>query len=727
MAIATAEVEIIADTKNFERDLRAKLSKSGVSAGKTFNDSFNKQVQKGQGATRIDRNLARSYGAAGTKAGQQFARAFSKTAGKVNVKHNFSASLTKSLSKDGNKAGKSWGSTFAKGAVTPIAALGKTVQTIMESVMDVGGGAGKSGMFGGIAIAAGAAASAVAPLIGYLGMIPAAVGGSAAAVATLATAFNGVGEALKAGFSGDMAKFQESLDKLAPSAQSVVKDIVGLKPAFDGLQKSAQGAFFDQLLGQFQGLQQVVSGRIQAGMTKLAAALGQAGAAVVNFAKSGEGSGGIQRIFEGMATSIQKLTPALQPLLQGFTDLAARAAGGLGNLGPQLAALGKAMSGFANGGGLDKMLGGAAQAASQLGKALAALWPGLKAFGGVINTFGASVRAALIPAFAAVSAAVLQVAPAFQILAATIGGILQQAIPPLAAALAGLGQITAALVLPPIMALAPALQQFMIILGPQLTQAIAALVPQLVILAGIIGGALAGAIRLVAPAVQILGPIFQATFGAIIATVQGAVGGLQAMVAVFTGIWHGQWSVLIDGVKGLITSFGQWINGYFWGIPGTLFQAGKAIIEGFGSGMASAWGGVASWIAGIAEWLKKNKGPISYDRQLLVPAGVAIMQGLNRGLQLGFADVRSTIHGVNTAVAGIGSAHSLGLGAPVRPQPMAAGPSPFTPAGGNQGRYVDQSRRTTVGPPTINVQAPSADPARVARRAANQLAMMATA
>ncbi|MGH2117103.1 phage tail protein [Aerococcus sp. L_32] len=77
-----------------------------------------------------------------------------------------------------------------------------------------------------------------------------------------------------------------------------------------------------------------------------------------------------------------------------------------------------------------------------------------------------------------------------------------------------------------------------------------------------------------------------------------------------------------------------------------LADAGNAIMNSFLGGLKRAWEGVKNFVGGIADWIKEHKGPISYDRKLLIPAGRAIMQGFNDSLMDNFKTVKSNISSV---------------------------------------------------------------------------------
>lgn len=96
-----------------------------------------------------------------------------------------------------------------------------------------------------------------------------------------------------------------------------------------------------------------------------------------------------------------------------------------------------------------------------------------------------------------------------------------------------------------------------------------------------------------------------------------------------------------------------------------LWAAGKAIIDGFLGGLKAAWGAVTDFIGGVANWIRDHKGPIEYDRKLLIPAGNAIMEGLDQGLQEQFKDVKQTVGGMVDEISDVFSGDDMDLNSSV--------------------------------------------------------------
>lgn len=143
-----------------------------------------------------------------------------------------------------------------------------------------------------------------------------------------------------------------------------------------------------------------------------------------------------------------------------------------------------------------------------------------------------------------------------------------------------------------------------------------------------------------------------------------------------SGAWNGLGNVVsgvsrgirgaVNGAKNAFSAFGHGVSSISGGVRNvlggvrsafnglrniSLAGAGRAIMHGFLRGLKSAWGGVKHFVKGIAGWIKRHKGPISYDKKLLIPAGNAIMAGLNVGLVNGFENVKSTVLGMSSTIA----------------------------------------------------------------------------
>lgn len=200
-----------------------------------------------------------------------------------------------------------------------------------------------------------------------------------------------------------------------------------------------------------------------------------------------------------------------------------------------------------------------------------------------------------------------------------------------------------------------------------ITSVIQALVPVIQALAPFVSTIISAIVGFISstllPTIQAMLPFIQGIIGGITMVVRGIVNVIQGVINLVTGLINGNWSQawngfsqivhgVVQGVLGFLGGIGSAIIGIFAGAGTWLWNAGASIINGLLNGLKSAFEHVKSFVSGIGDWIVKHKGPLSYDKVMLRPAGQAIMQGFDKSLKAGWKDVQKTVNGMNAQING---------------------------------------------------------------------------
>lgn len=106
-----------------------------------------------------------------------------------------------------------------------------------------------------------------------------------------------------------------------------------------------------------------------------------------------------------------------------------------------------------------------------------------------------------------------------------------------------------------------------------------------------------------------------------------------------------------DSAVSFIASIPGRILSALGNLGGLLWNAGASIMQGFLDGLKSIWHNITSFVGNIAGWIADHKGPLPYDRRLLIPAGEAIMGGFRKSLNAGWRQVQADIMGMNVGLS----------------------------------------------------------------------------
>lgn len=214
------------------------------------------------------------------------------------------ARMQKNADDDGNKVGTRFATALTNSlrkTLTPsVTAIATGLSAQITGAMAAGLVSGVTKMVHGIGAA--------------LALLPSIAATAGIAVGTVALALKGMGDALKAGLEGDLEKFNEAMAKLAPSAQSVVREILGAKGAFDRLRLTVQGNFFAPLVGAVSALAALYLPMLTGVLGGVASALGRAAAGVVAFLTT-------PSVFARITTAVGQMGQAIANIAAGIPNL----------------------------------------------------------------------------------------------------------------------------------------------------------------------------------------------------------------------------------------------------------------------------------------------------------------------------------------------------------------------------------------------------------------------
>lgn len=478
MAVGRAEILVVADASEFDRQMR----KADQSAKRTF------------GGIKRDADAA-SRSVEGTNASvRRLAGALSG----LSAAMRRTSSDTKTWRDETGRLRDENG-RFIADAQRGFAGIDLSLKGVLGSLGGLvgvmgkvtAGGLGIGAVAGGLGAAAASAiqfAAALAPAVGIVAAAPAAIGLLAGAVAVLTVALSGVGDAFSAAVSGDAAEFNEAMAGLPPNVQAAAIALREITPQFTALRESVQGAFFEGFDTTLRNIAATLVGPLTEGMTAAAAGLAGITTRIGEAVTSGAGITFIQTTFAALANVLANLQEPIGVLVESFLSLGssisvafggAEAGAALGALIERFAAF---ISTAAESGAAVGWVQGAIDVFSQLGAIVGSVVGIIGTIGEVASATGGNILGAFgaalesVNAFLSSAQGIAALTSAFTILnavgqafGAIISGLLPVIVPLIGTLVSGL--------LPVLESLTPLLLQIAAAAAPIFTQILAAVLP----------------------------------------------------------------------------------------------------------------------------------------------------------------------------------------------------------------------------------------------------------
>lgn len=456
--------------------------------------------------------------------------------------------------------------------------------------------------------------------------------------------------------------------------------------------------------GKMTILQHEIAGLKTSVGNDLIAAFGGVGGAVIKMVQAVEPL--ITAFFDKVASLAEKIGPPLEKVFGAVADKIGKInfsglSNSLGSLSGPIAAvtgllgaagLGGVLTGLGSGmsgvpvigsmfGSLGKVLGGLGGPTTLVIGALAGLIatsPQLRSeFGEMLKNVLASLQQAfqtLQPSIQALMTALGQLTTAVMPVITNVIGQIIPLLTPIISTLVGVlvpviqGVLTVVTsVITAITQVIQGIQPIVITVINEVMAVIQALMPVIQALAPLVSTIISAIVGFISstllPTIQAMLPFIQGVINGIAMVVKGIVNVIQGVINLVTGLIHGNWQQawngfsqivhgVVQSVLGFLGGIGSAIMGVFAGAGTWLWNAGASIINGLLNGLKAAFGKVKSFVSGIGDWIVRHKGPLSYDKVMLKPAGLAIMRGFDKSLKDGWKDVQRTVNGMNAQING---------------------------------------------------------------------------
>ncbi len=181
-----------------------------------------------------------------------------------------------------------------------------------------------------------------------ISLLPAALVAGSAAMGTMHMATAGFSDTISAMASGDLEKFAESIQNLAPNAQQAALQIQNLWPALKGMQQAVQNTFFADTSEMIYRLAGVYGPTIQKLTTGIAGSLNEVMTTIFDDLMKPGTQDAVTEIATNIGQAFRGLAPVMKPLADSFLELTRVGSGFLPGMMGDLASLTKTFSDFIN-------------------------------------------------------------------------------------------------------------------------------------------------------------------------------------------------------------------------------------------------------------------------------------------------------------------------------------------------------------------------------------------